>query len=536
MPEIPIYTAGNLDRQRIAGAPDIPVDPRFRAGSALGDSVVKAAQSTIEHFGRIKQMREELQSVDAAQKFEAGIKNIHQELEFDKDVIDKPESYMAAFHKKAMDFKGQIDEEIKGQGENVVNAFGNYFDRRYPSELIDAKARGLKLGVMDVVARLDEKKFSLAEQASKADGPVQRDIFNGMYYSAVDEAEKGGFITKDEAVKRRQDYRVHTESAYMNVVGRVNPDMMFMLEGMGAFDNVPELQRQSIIDRTIKIQQAKATADRTRLEAARKEFAEKTEREAETLIGQRKMNREFIEQRKDYVNSEKVKAWETSLRHQEQGIGIGNPIVERALSADVYNPGIDPRQTYSTLSRLYAAGQVGRENYEVWAPHLGVLIQRKIDQAKSDQKEGETRVREIQAHRFTTASENIERALGTRSAFEKFDEISHEAKAQFHEELQQNVDYLGGKEDAMQRYHRLLPKYVARVQERSTSRLKGLKQTIGGYSTEDQITADRGKLGEEQYYGKLRAIREYRYIWNEVQQLQQLGAISKQAQDTGERQ
>lgn len=533
MPQISIATAGDLQRP-YRTTTSIPEDPRFAAGERLSQTMQKVAQNTQEHFQKIRQMREETELVDVASKWDAGIKDIHLQLETDADVIAKPELYMLEFNKRAQTLRKDLGASTTTPNVNV--GFQNYVDRKYASEYIDAKARGLHYGRLNEVAKLDEQKYILAEASARADKPSERDTKRAMYYNLVDVAEKTGMISKVEATKRRQDFLVHSETAYMTVMGRKNPDLMLALMDTGAFDNVPELAATAIVDRSIRAHNAKEEALRRQEDRARKDYAEGLERQAEILASTKKLTQEWIDQNREYVTSEKGRAWDKQFRDQEGRIGTGDPRVEAAMRADVTNPNLDAHKTYATLVNLYNRGLVGGEYYTPWSTHLGSLIRQQQADAKSDRKEGEARVREIQGHRYAQASQSIERALGTRSPFERYDQISHEAMAEMHEELARRADYLGeGTEDSRRVYNQMLPKYIARVQDRSSSRLNGLRSEIGNFATEGEIEAARKTLGEKAYFDKMRAMREFRYISGEIQRLKDLGVITKEAEAAEER-
>src|SRR5437879_1128938 len=100
MPEVPVFTAPNLDRP-FRSSTDIPVNPAFAAGERLSQTMQKVVQNTQEHFQKIRAMRDETDLVDIQSKWDAGIKDIHLGLEFDPDVIAKPERYMLEFNKRA---------------------------------------------------------------------------------------------------------------------------------------------------------------------------------------------------------------------------------------------------------------------------------------------------------------------------------------------------------------------------------------------------------------------------------------------------
>src|SRR5258708_38047970 len=104
MPQIEIATAGNLARP-YRTTTSIPEDPSFAASERLTQTIQKVAQNTQDHIQKIRTMREENELVDMASKWDAGIKDIHTQLEFDPDVIAKPELYMVEFNKRAQKFR-----------------------------------------------------------------------------------------------------------------------------------------------------------------------------------------------------------------------------------------------------------------------------------------------------------------------------------------------------------------------------------------------------------------------------------------------
>src|SRR6266850_1439377 len=256
MPEIPIYTAGAPPalHHAVGANISIPEDPRYASGERLANTIQKVAAHTQDQFQKIQHMREENELVDKAGLWDAGVKDIHLQLEFDPDVIAKPERYMLEFNKRAEALREKIGKESSSKNVNI--GFQNYVDRKYPSEFIEAKARGLKYGIFTEVAKLDEQKYKLAEESARAATPAERDLKMAMYENLVSVAEKSGFINKVDAVRRREDFKIHAETAYMTVVGRTNPDLLIEMDRLGAFDNVPELQKSAIVDRSIKTKYA----------------------------------------------------------------------------------------------------------------------------------------------------------------------------------------------------------------------------------------------------------------------------------------
>src|SRR5258708_13945243 len=137
MPQIPVATAGDLARP-YRTTTSIPEDPRFAAGERLTQTIQKVAQNTQDHIQKIRTMREENELVDMATKWDAAIKDIHLQLEYDPEVIAKPELYMLQFNKRAQTLREDLGKQSTTPNVNV--GFQNSVNRKYAGEVIGAKA------------------------------------------------------------------------------------------------------------------------------------------------------------------------------------------------------------------------------------------------------------------------------------------------------------------------------------------------------------------------------------------------------------
>jgi len=474
-------------------------------------------------------MREHTETVNLGSEWDAGLKNIDTKLTYDPEIIAAPERRLIKFNEEAQKLRTTLVG--KASTPNVDAGLQNYMDRTYPMALVDAKAKGLKEGVLIEQGKLTTSLYQLSEDAARVgiDNPFLRDVKLAQGRDLIETGKKTGVISAPAAAKMDQDFTVHTETNYMTVVGRQNPEAMMRMYDAGAFEHVPIVHAEALYDRALKVQTANASRQRQMDADARKIHADNLEREAERRITMKNITQEFIEQNREWVSPATAKAWDKAWKDQQGRIGTGDPQFEARLRQDVFDPSIDPKVTYETLKKAYAGGYVGSEYYTPWAEHLGSIIRQQFVDARADRKEGEARVRDIKAARFHEAKDNIKNAFGTTSPYEKYDAVAHEAMAQMNEELQRRSEYLGqGTEDSLMVFQSSLPKAIARVQDRATTRLNYIKQELH-YSTEAAIEADRKKLGEAEYYKQSEMIREYRYIMRETQRLQTLGDTNKPA-------
>src|SRR5438309_1440091 len=120
-PEVPIYTApGGLALPHASfRSVDIPVDPRFAAGSALVQTAQKVLQHTAESLSKIRQMRETDELVNLHSRWDAGVKQIHLDLTQDPGVIARPETYGAEWFKRSEALRGEIAKDASSKNVEI---------------------------------------------------------------------------------------------------------------------------------------------------------------------------------------------------------------------------------------------------------------------------------------------------------------------------------------------------------------------------------------------------------------------------------
>lgn len=265
----------------------------------------------------------------------------------------------------------------------------------------------------------------------------------------------------------------------------------------------------------------RAVQGQEELRRAMATWRESIERETTKRVGSRTLTQEWIDEYAYAVSDEKLTAWNKALRDQSLGVGGGDPTVMRDMQRRVFDPRQDPRQVMARLDSAYVAGGVGYTEYGSWAAHLEARIERKRDEGKSDQKEGEVRIRELKGRRADQYLDLAKNTFRVTGGFESIDFAASEARDQFHAEFLRRVDHYGqGDEDGGEVFADAMPRFITQVTDRLDTRLTFLRDQLGKYTTKDSLRADRAQLGEVEYERRARYLQEYRAIQSHVKSLE----------------
>lgn len=533
MPKIEQYTARG-GQGYVSANPGGPGPSPYEGLRGITEGVNKG----IEVYGKMRAQADDMSAIEAVGKWSAGVKQIHLDMDTDETISyamrQDPAAYGKEFQLREQRMRQDVLKDIPTGRAGAM--FDEYLARHKDTTQVEANARGAKLFAQDQLGKLATASDRLSEMAARASTPEERDDFIGIYRLAVDRAEKRGFLTPAEAEKAHQDFDVKSQSEYMEVLGKVNPELMLQMdEETTAFKDVPPLRKASIVDRATRAQGVKTRLAEAALHRAMMNHRESVERATVDHISKGTLTQEWLDDWKEYWTSEKYQAYAKALREQTLGFKRGDPAVENAFLPNVYNPKISPQSAMNALLDYYGKGLIGGDKFTPWAAHLQTRIDKEDNkqderrkELKADLKEGETRIREIRRNRYEAAMTNVKDAFqSTGSLSPDFDQISAEAATQFREELQKRGLHLGeGKEDEMILYRQLLPQYISHVQVRSQSRVQLLKDRIGGFKDIPSLNAVRDKLGEEEYYQKLKAFEELRAIIQARRRLEALKMLT----------
>lgn len=250
-------------------------------------------------------------------------------------------------------------------------------------------------------------------------------------------------------------------------------------------------------------------------------WRETVERSAENHIAARTLTQDFLDENRETFTSEKLAAYNKALNAQSSGYGPGNPETIARFRIALGNrtdPTVNPRDTLQQLTRAFANGQIG-ESYGPWATQLGEEISRRENKGQTIQNEKDAVVRQIQERRYSAARSNINTVFGRKTQFDKFDYASEEALSQAQEELDRRALSQGGNEDPYEVWREIMPKYIAQVNSRATSRTEALRTQLA-FPDAATLTQNRARLGEQRYYEQARMLEELRAIEREMKRLE----------------
>jgi hypothetical protein len=480
-----------------------------------GQQIAGAGETLRTISEKIRAQQDEIDASGLIGEYEGRIRNV--QVEADTETTDAQER-MKKFNEKAV----SLQRELSGLAKNprVSRAFQAHVGRNYPVQQYNYQARTLEYQLKQQFASLTVQRDRFSRLAAETEDPDDRDVYIKQYESLVDKLTAGGLADPLVMQKEKEAFREQAALDQMDVLRFRNPDKLFELEAKGVFRNVDPRKREAIMDRAIRERAHRAAEGQAELRQAMNIWRESIYRETENHITNRTLTLEWIEEYGYAMDDTKLAAYRKALKDQLLGVGTGDPTVEREMQRQVYNPRLNPSAVLARLDAQYVAGAVGYEKYGPWISHLNSEINRRSGEARSDRKEGEVRVRELQSRRATSyliLAESVFRTTGGLSV--DFDGTAAEARAQFTQEYLAKVDAYGGSLDGGAAYAELMPRYIVQVESRLDARLTFLRENLGKYNTKESLKQARAAMGEAEYERHVGWLLEYQAIRSNVDRL-----------------
>lgn len=521
MPRIPFYTAPGASTPGV-GQPNVSA---YSGAYALQRAAFEDLEQGIALVTRARNLvqaqKDEADYIAMRGDFANSLDALKINLSRSPEIMAKPENYEKMYTDEA---KKIYDHFAKTQvSPRTMQLFRGYANRELGKQLNMAKVDGTVMMEKSERDRLATSFETLTEQYARSTEFEEQMLIKAIWSTHVHNAMQRGFMLEGEAESLNEKFDETAATKQMSAMVLTPAGSLFIEENPKSpmFDKVPIVKRLSLFDKAVHRNAATINKAQQALERARKAWSESIERETEVHIANRTLTLEWLEDYKHELTSEKIASYRRALRDQEIGKGTGDPAVERIMQADVYNPRLNPQETLDRITKLYGVGHVGYDSFSTWAPYLGAEIRRRQGEARTNQNEGETRVRELRGHRYNAALKNLEVAFRTTNMWDDFDASATEAYGQALRELQRTSDYLGGNEDSLEIERRITPKYVAMVQVRTESRLKVLNDLLE-YSSAEALKADRGRIGEAAYERQALIMKEIRDLNRELQRLESI--------------
>lgn len=252
MPRIPTGSAPETGLNVPQSADIIPYAPLPDIGAAISGLAPRFA----EVAGKLTQQQGELEAVNMAADYEAGIKAIRQTLDHDPTTQESPDAYVKMFADKTNELHKEILGRAKSKDGPIL--YGNYIRRKYPMDLVEAQGQGLKLFKEVQVAILDNTENRMANEAVLAPTPKAAKVIVDAYDEIIKNASELGTITPAEAIKRQNAFTVKIQEGMMGHLAKTDPLRLQELAQKGIFNAVDAVRQASILEASNKAQAHKA--------------------------------------------------------------------------------------------------------------------------------------------------------------------------------------------------------------------------------------------------------------------------------------
>lgn len=504
----------------------------FAEGIAqVGQAVVKGLTTYAEAEKLARKKQVELEAERAESGFEIEVSNLASNLKLSATDPDKLEK---DWTKGLQDALGRAREGIRDP--DLSQAFERKLPdllKRHNTEMLKQRNALMVDGIKADLTKTLDDRVQLAGTVPLGDDAAVIE-HNAKARAAIMKAVPA--ISKADAEKLDIDTRNRIIDEYASRELAEDPGgLIDRLDTSPVYRVMDPQKRTDIRARAETALRSKMALSEKALENAKKTWRESVQRETAVHVANRTLSREWLDDYKDAFTDTELGAYYKALDAQTYGGPKGDPAVMDQFAKDVYDfstrPGDgkpSPTQVRDRLNAARRADKVSQDRYEVWLNHLNGEIQRREDRVRTDQKEGETRVREYQERNYRAAMENIDRAFRTTGGISfDFDKTSEEAAAQFREFIQRNSTYTGrGNQEADALYREHLPRFIGQVTDRMESRVSVIKDQLGIRSSADmtasQLKALETQLPKAAWLEKVRLWDEMRRIEQERERLNNL--------------
>jgi len=525
MPRITTIEAGA--RATAYRAPNIRAADLSALGS-LAESVSRFGSEIERIGGHLRAQQDEIDAADMIGQYEAASKE--EALMVDSEVSDfreRPKEYATRLNKRIDTIMGE------SKSPRARAAFQRHVARNRPVNQVDYNASTITYGIRQQNAKLSELADEYSRAATLAATPDKRDELIQGYLDLLDQSEMNLLRNPEQVATAKKAFREKAQVDFMNHLRATDPERLFELEAEGAFSDVPIDKSTVIMDRATRERAARVAKGQAEYDKAMVIWRESIERETEKHLDNNTLTEEWLSEYEYALSSEKVRAYRKAMKEQVAGINHGDPVLERALHGQVYDVKANPRVTLDRIASLYVAGRpdrptIARETYATWSTYLRSEIDRRDNLAKAEQDRGAQDRKELVARRYRTAVENIDRDLRSTSSFEEFNTIAAEEASQAHRELQRRSEYIGeGREDSLIVYRDLIPRYIARVENRMDARLSFLENQLGNARTRAALREKQSTMSAQEYEQKVEYLMEYIGIRAELVRLNKVSKLNQ---------
>lgn len=236
MPKIPVITATPG-----AAVPQSPNVISFQAPPDIGPNVTELGGRLALLGTRLSDQQAELEQARMVGDYEAGIKDIRLRLDQDPATQESPDAYAKLFQESV----GDLQEQISATGKTDLGRrlFSGYVRRKLPTDLVDAKAQGIRLFTAGQIAILGTVENSLAKQAVEAPDQNAKATIMQQHDVLVERAAQRGLISGADAVKLNETFRTKVDEGTMAFLAINDRPRLRQLNQQGAFGNVDPAKR-----------------------------------------------------------------------------------------------------------------------------------------------------------------------------------------------------------------------------------------------------------------------------------------------------
>lgn len=260
-----------IQRSRRSQSISVPRQPRLdpRVGAQVGEAVAQGAQELGNQVAQIVREKQRARNASALMKAETDATTAltDLELEFEKDTDFKTQE--VRFPQRAEELRDRLAGTIDDAATR--EKFTLSFDRVAGAKRSAVVRRAFRREVDETVAGLDGSLTSLAREAGFANNDIEREAIVSQGFAQIGDMAESGFITQQDAERRRQVFRTEIDTAQVRELITDNPSLAItMLKDRENFPALDPTNRAALADQAKGREAALAAREEARLAKVRR--------------------------------------------------------------------------------------------------------------------------------------------------------------------------------------------------------------------------------------------------------------------------
>lgn len=272
--------AFEIPRSRRTQSISIPRQPRLNPrsvpspGAALADGASKVIEVTAKTFANVEEARQRAELMRAETKGTTALTELEFELEKDPDF----KTHGERFAERAGELRDTIAETLDDQ--ITREKFTQSFEKFAAIKSISVRRRAFRREVDEAQADLDSSLSVLVREAALANNDLERADIISKAGGQIDDLADAGFITEQNAEKRRQEFNEEVaEARARDLITRDPETAIAALDDPGTFTALDPTDRSIL--RAKAVARFEKVQAREKLEA--KKFLKEVEFELDTI-------------------------------------------------------------------------------------------------------------------------------------------------------------------------------------------------------------------------------------------------------------